>query len=425
MKRVKLAIWCVVTLCLLIAAAPVLADGTETLGPPSIGIASGSGIVAAGTGLRTQPATINLTVPAGATVNQVLLYWEGQYYFDEDTLPNDDSTIVINGLEVQGTFIGGDTDFFYSSRNYWVRSSTYRADITGLGLVSAGANSLSVAGLNYNHLNNGAGVIVIYSDGTSSDIQIRDGNDLAFFSYAPPLDTTVAQTFTFAPCTQERTAHLKMFFSSVRGADDDRPCRDSLVVVVTNGTTTQHVNVLDSVDGDEWDTLRMDVSVPAGATSITVQALSQYTNGCYPASFAWNAAALSLPVPPPPPPPPGCGTPGYWKNHPDAWPVAEITIGGVPYSKADAIALMGAPEKGDKTFSMFRALVAAKLNVLVGNPDGCVAGTIADADAWLAAHPVGSGIRAGGRDSAWREGEPLASTLDDYNNGYLCAPSRD
>jgi len=26
---------------------------------------------------------------------------------------------------------------------------------------------------------------------------------------------------------------------------------------------------------------------------------------------------------------PGTGTPGYWKNHPEAWPVEEITIGGV------------------------------------------------------------------------------------------------
>jgi hypothetical protein len=64
---------------------------------------------------------------------------------------------------------------------------------------------------------------------------------------------------------------------------------------------------------------------------------------------------------------PGTGTPGYWKNHPDAWPVEEITIGGITYSKYDAIALIDTPESGDKTYTLFRALVAAKLNVLV-NP---------------------------------------------------------
>jgi len=37
--------------------------------------------------------------------------------------------------------------------------------------------------------------------------------------------------------------------------------------------------------------------------------------------------------------------------------------------------------------------------------------------------PVGSGVR--GKSDAWREGDPLYLMLDDYNNGLLCAPSRD
>jgi len=35
---------------------------------------------------------------------------------------------------------------------------------------------------------------------------------------------------------------------------------------------------------------------------------------------------------------PGTGTPGYWKNHPEAWPVSSITVGGLTYTKAQAIA---------------------------------------------------------------------------------------
>src|SRR5437867_3576311 len=76
-------------------SSTVLANGTETLGPPiGITVASGSGTVAAGTGLFTQPSAINLSVPAGATVKQVLLYWEGQSVFPQ---PGDD-TITINGI---------------------------------------------------------------------------------------------------------------------------------------------------------------------------------------------------------------------------------------------------------------------------------------------------------------------------------------
>ena len=121
---------------------------------------------------------------------------------------------------------------------------------------------------------------------------------------------------------------------------------------------------------------------------------------------------------------PGTGTPGYWKNHPEAWPVDEIMIGGTLYTKAEAIAYMKQPVKGDKTITMFKALVAAKLNIAIGCDDSCIASTIADADAWLASNPVGSGVA--GRSCAWQNGgECLYWTLDRYNNGELCVPARD
>ena len=121
---------------------------------------------------------------------------------------------------------------------------------------------------------------------------------------------------------------------------------------------------------------------------------------------------------------PGTGTPGYWKNHPEAWPVEEITIGGVIYTKEDAIDIIKMPD-GDKTYTIFRALVSAKLNVLIGNDDSCIADTISDADVWMETYgPVGSGIHAS--SDAWKEGEPLYWELDDYNNGELpCAFPRD
>jgi len=126
------------------------------------------------------------------------------------------------------------------------------------------------------------------------------------------------------------------------------------------------------------------------------------------------------------PPAPGTGTPGYWKNHPDAWPDAGVTVGGVYYSKETAIALMQMPASRDKTMTMFDALVAAKLNVLAGNDDSCIASYIDEADAWLAAYPVGSGVTAGGAASPWRVGQPIAAMLDSYNNGLLdCAQHRD
>jgi hypothetical protein len=120
---------------------------------------------------------------------------------------------------------------------------------------------------------------------------------------------------------------------------------------------------------------------------------------------------------------PGTGTPGYWKNHPEAWPVDHITVGGVTYTKAQAIAWLNAVGK-DKTITMFSSLVPAMLNVLVGNDASCVSSTIAAADSWMTTYgPVGKGVHAA--SLAWKVGEPLHRQMDNYNNGMLCAPHRD
>lgn len=136
-----------------------------------------------------------------------------------------------------------------------------------------------------------------------------------------------------------------------------------------------------------------------------------------------NIVVCTEDTPPPPPPSnPGTGTIGYWKNHPNAWPVEAIVIGGKSYTTSQAIAIMKTSGKGDKTYDMFNQLVAAKLNVEIGNDAGCIAQTIADADAWLTANPLGSNVKGG--SAAWRAGEPLHGRLDQYNNGRLCAPHR-
>jgi hypothetical protein len=119
---------------------------------------------------------------------------------------------------------------------------------------------------------------------------------------------------------------------------------------------------------------------------------------------------------------PGTGTPGYWKNHPDAWPVESITVGGISYTKAQAISWLSNVGK-DKTTTMFSSLVPAKLNLLIGNDGSCVSPTIAAADMWMAKYgPVGSNVSAS--SDAWSIGEPLHITMDNYNNGRLCAPHR-
>jgi hypothetical protein len=124
-------------------------------------------------------------------------------------------------------------------------------------------------------------------------------------------------------------------------------------------------------------------------------------------------------------PQPGTGTPGYWKNHPNAWPSSfnSFEVGGMTYTKAEAITWLGRVGK-DKTTTMFSSLVPAMLNVAIGNDSSCVSTTIAAADAWMGTHgPVGSNVPAS--SPAWAgEGEALHKFLDSYNNGRECAPHR-
>jgi hypothetical protein len=126
--------------------------------------------------------------------------------------------------------------------------------------------------------------------------------------------------------------------------------------------------------------------------------------------------------PPPAEDQPGTGTPGYWKNHPAAWPVSTITVGGVEYTKAQALVWLANPGK-DKTTTMFSSLVPAKLNALIGNDSTCVDGDIISGDQWMATYgPVGSNVA--GAAAAWVTGQPVHMRLDSYNNGLLCAPHR-
>ena len=120
---------------------------------------------------------------------------------------------------------------------------------------------------------------------------------------------------------------------------------------------------------------------------------------------------------------PGTGTPGYWKNHPEAWPVQGITVGNVYYTKDHALAILSNPGS-DKSYTMFSSLVPAMLNVMIGNDGSCVSSTITEADAWMATSAF-KGSKVAASSLAWKIGEPLHRLMDNYNNGMLCAPHRE
>ena len=263
-------------------------------------IADGNGIITAGIGLNTQPGTINVAVPADATVEQVLLYWEGGAPID----PTLTSNISLFGFPVAGQEIG--TAPFPVSN---AQKTTFRADITNLGLIVPGDNSLLITAVDgLTNVVDGASVVVIINDnsGSSSDIQIRDGQDFAFsgLSVPPgPLEglVTVPQTFSFAPESGPRTAKLVLIVGSVQ-----TPRETSLELTINGSTiapiTTTISDPFGDNNGPEWHTFEMDVNIPAGAETLTVQAFSRDDNpgegADFPASLSWVGATFSLKISP-------------------------------------------------------------------------------------------------------------------------------
>ncbi len=306
----------------LLLSSAAQADGQETLGPlEGVEIANGTGVLLAGTGLFAQPGSILINVDEDVTIEQVFLYWEGTALSEEEQGATD--TILVNGQPLTGDRIGGATSY---KSPYWI--STYRVDVTGLGLLANGPNEVVVDGLDFTYANNGAGLAVIVDDGASDvSLELRDGSDFAYYAFKAPFDQTELQTFTFEPADVERVADLGMFFGSVSSA------RPSAIGVLVDGEfSSSLVDVLGNTAGPEWDTVNHQVVVPAGATSIGVQVFStdlgtgQYA-GNNPASVAWVFASLTINNPSFSTGTEGC-EPVFWKHRWwkwDGWGCNDVT----------------------------------------------------------------------------------------------------
>jgi hypothetical protein len=258
-------------------------DGTETLGPPSIAIADGSGFVEGGVGMEgVTSGELTIDVPEGVQIQQTLLYWAG----GASNGVGDDE-ISLEGTLIQGELIGGPIEF-YRPYDFFA----YRADITGLGLVNAGSNTLTVADFNFtgvtNDENNGAGILVIYDDGTAADLELRDGLDMAYFGFEPTLDATVPQDFAIIPADVDRTGDLFILAASV---GENRP---NTVKVSTAAGDQFFETPLGSLDGLTWDSLKLTVDIPAGIETLSVQLISEESQDPRGASLGWVAAGLAV-----------------------------------------------------------------------------------------------------------------------------------
>ncbi|MEP0843241.1 MAG: carboxypeptidase regulatory-like domain-containing protein [Phycisphaerae bacterium] len=113
-------------------------------------------------------------------------------------------------------------------------------------------------------------------------------------------------------------------------------------------------------------------------------------------------------------------TPGYWKNHVEAWPVQSLTIGGVNYNQTQLLNLLndlppngGSNSSSDPSIRLAKFVVATLLSLNSGAAaPPAVLTALADADAFLASNPPGSNPQGSAAGTA----NALKDVLDAYLN---------
>lgn len=112
-------------------------------------------------------------------------------------------------------------------------------------------------------------------------------------------------------------------------------------------------------------------------------------------------------------------TQGYWKNHPDAWPVDSLVLGDESYTKAELLKLLKTPVKGDASMILAHQLIATKLNIAAGSDPTPVEDAVAEADALLSPFAGKLPYKVKPSSPIGRQMVAVAEVLDAYNNGDL------
>jgi len=57
---------------------------------------------------------------------------------------------------------------------------------------------------------------------------------------------------------------------------------------------------------------------------------------------------------------------GYWKNHPEEWPISSFNLGNIVYTKEELLAILKEPVRGNGLISLAHQLIAIRLNSIKG-----------------------------------------------------------
>jgi len=106
---------------------------------------------------------------------------------------------------------------------------------------------------------------------------------------------------------------------------------------------------------------------------------------------------------------------GYWRNHPENWPIDSLVVGNRTYTKRELLDILRTPPKGNASIILAYQFIAARLNAAYGADTGVVSGSLTAAQAWFVLHAIGSATSG----SVAQQGIDLGALLDAWNNGLV------
>lgn len=261
---------------MVMVAAPALPDDDMGGGSDAAGVAVANSLnpfftttqagdyVAAGEGMRgSGSGTITIAgIPAGATVTNAFLYWA---ILGTAPAPASFANGAFDGNGIVGTAVGSGPDTCWGGVD---STFAYRADVTAY-VPGNGSYSLSGFASGAGALNEGASLVVLYTDPAATemrDIVIYDGADIIEFAVSSvSTNMTVPTVLGFGSA---KTTYIV-------GDGQDIFSDDTLfngIIIASDASGFGDTTSLEGSDGPLWDTDTYDVTslINAGDTSITV-----------------------------------------------------------------------------------------------------------------------------------------------------------
>jgi hypothetical protein len=268
----------------------------DGLSPVGFKIPDNTSFVSAGVGTRLRETeTISVSIPKGASVKKIYLYWARKSPPDNLASPE----IEVNSKVYSGKKVGGPIKV-KGSNVPKEAGVTYRTDLTKSINIAPNATTLSIKVKDSPPKPTkaeGASLLVFYTmKGKKVDVSMYEGADWAWpkstaknKKQQKALRQTDPVTFTFDPSKSKRKAKLLLLIGDVgKGESTLKIAVGDKVKKIADPSPFSHKQ------GQQWDNYERTITIPAGVDHIVVYPIAGPTKAT---SLLWSLAGFSIPAP--------------------------------------------------------------------------------------------------------------------------------